>query len=134
MKTRNITKHEKKTNNQTNKQKTTTKNNNNNNNNKKNNNKKRKKKKKKKKKKRAASRHKGTLRPAKTRTIVLEQSEVKATEGFKSFLLVSKTFMLIKVKKVAFGNKEHAQSRKSETRFDWVFICSTVVCEAAYAP
>ena len=38
----------------------------------------------------------------------------------------------IKVKKIAFGNKEHTKLRKSETGFDWV--SSYVVWEVAYTP
>ena len=37
-------------------------------------------------------------------------------------------------KRIAFRNKEHTISRKSETQFDCFFICDTVICEAAYAP
>ena len=35
---------------------------------------------------------------------------------------------------IAFGNKKHTKSRKSETQFFQVslFKCNTVVCEAAY--
>ena len=37
-------------------------------------------------------------------------------------------------KRMAFGNKEHTNSRKSETWFDWVFSYANVLCEVAYAP